>query len=1045
MNISALFIRRPVATILIAVAMVVAGAFAYFQLPVAALPDVEFPIISVSASLPGAAPDSMAASVATPLIKQFTLIPAVTSISATSTQGSTSIVLQFDLHRNIDQAAADVQSAIDRTLRQLPPNMTTPPSYRKINPADSPIMLVALQSGTQSLTQLDSYAEDVMSPALSTINGVGEVQVFGAKEYAVRVDVDPQALTARNIGIDQLTTAISSSNSISPMGTIANQKQQIALESNDDPQNAAQFRQIIIADPDGHPVRLGDVANVKDSVANTLSASTFDGQPAIVLAVFRQPGANTVAVADQVKAALPRFTTDLGASARLNLLNDRSTSIKQAVSDVELTLALTIGLVVLVIFAFLRRVSATVIPALAVPTSLIVTFGAMYLFGLSIDNISLLGLTLAVGLVVDDAIVMLENIVRHIDEGMAPMDAAIKGSGEIGFTIISITISLIAVFLPVLLMGGVVGELLNEFAVVVTIAITASAVISLTLTAMLGARLPPARHEKAKRPKAITERIFDGALAGYRYGLDFCFRFKPLVLLVFVLSIVATSVLFITINKGFLPTEDIGQINISTQARQDISFPAMQALQAQVASVVSKEPFVAHVASSVGGGFGSSTLNKGSLNVQLKPQRPDLNTVLTTLRRDLGKVPGISSFAVPVQNLTLGGRQSASQYQFVVQAENSSDLYVWAQKITAAMAADRTHYADVTNDIQDNALQAELVVDQDKASLLGITQQQLRTSLYSDFGTNQATTIFGSGDSYPVIVELDPTIPWTADDLNQIQVRSTTGTLVPLSSFATVQRKAGQLAISQQGQLPAVTISYNLPPNVSLGAAVDQLQTIKASLSVPASIITQTSGTAQVFQQALGNQVVLIGAAIVVIYLVLGILYESFIQPLTILTGLPAAVMGALATLQLFGFDLSIIAIIGVLMLIGIVKKNAIMMIDFALQRQRAGAAPFDAIREACLIRFRPIMMTTLAALMGTLPIALGLGASSELRQPLGVAVAGGLVVSQVLTLFVTPVIFLYMEDLRAGVVGLIRNVRERLRRRRPIEPEAEEVPAAAE
>ncbi len=567
-----------------------------------------------------------------------------------------------------------------------------------------------------------------MAPALSTINGVGQVQVFGAKQYAVRVEVDPQALNARKIGIDQLTSAVSSSNSISPMGTIANSQQQIALESSDAPQNAAEFRQIIVANPGGHPVRLGDVADVRDSVANTTSASTFDGQPAIVLAVFRQPGANTVAVANQVKAALPRFTADLGASARLNLLNDRSASIEQAVHDVEMTLAITIGLVVLVIFAFLRRVSATVIPALAVPTSLIVTFGAMYLLGLSIDNISLLGLTLAVGLVVDDAIVMLENIVRHIDEGMAPLDAAIKGSGEIGFTIISITISLVAVFLPVLLMGGVVGELLNEFALVVTIAITASAVISLTLTPMLAARLPPARPASKKRNKPFAERVFDGMLAGYRSGLDFCLRYKPAVLVVFLLSVAATTVLFVTINKGFLPTEDLGQINISTQARQDISFPAMQALQSQVAEVVSREPFVAHVASSVGGGFGSSTLNRGSLNVQLKPDRPPLDTVLTTLRRDLGKVPGISSFAVPVQSLTLGGRQSASQYQFVVQAENADDLYVWAQKLTAAMAADRAHYADVTNDIQDNALQAELVVDQDKASLLGITQQQLRTT-----------------------------------------------------------------------------------------------------------------------------------------------------------------------------------------------------------------------------------------------------------------------------------------------------------------------------
>ncbi|HTJ57857.1 MAG TPA: efflux RND transporter permease subunit [Devosiaceae bacterium] len=1013
MNLSAVFIRRPVATILIAVAMVAAGAFAYKLLPVAALPNVDFPVISVSASLPGASPDTMATSVALPLIKQFSTIPAIDTMTAKSSQGSTSIVIQFDLNRDIDQAAADVEAAIARTLKALPTNMTTPPSFRKSNPADAPIMLLALQSDSQSLTQLDGYGEDVISPALSTVNGVGEVQVFGAQDYAVRVDADPNALIARGIGLDQLTTAVGSQNSIAPVGTISNNSQQMAIQANTQPSNAAQFSNLIIAAPNGKPVRLGDVATVKDSVANTQTASWYDGKRAIVLAVFLQPGANTMDVATAVKNMLPKFRQDLGPAAKLSILNDRSTSISEAVSDVEFTLLLTVGLVVLVIFVFLRRISATLIPTLAVPTSIVVTFGVMYLLGFSIDNISLLGLTLAVGLVVDDAIVMLENIVRHIEEGMKPMEAALQGSREIGFTIISITASLVAVFLPVLMMGGVVGEIFNEFAVVVTIAIIASSVISLTLTPMLCARLPAHNpEEEHNKRKPLFERFFDWVLSGYAFALDLCLKAKPVVILVFLASVVGTVFMFQNINKGFLPIEDIGQLQISSQAREDISFPAMVKLQQQVAAIVSKEPFVDHVMSSVGGGFGSSGLNSGSLYVQLKPkdQRVNLDTLLTTLRRDMNKVPGISSVAIPIQDLRLGGRSSRAAYQYTVQAIDRDTLYQWAPKIQAAMAADTAHFADVSTDLEDNALQATLVVDQDKASLLGITAAQLRNSLYYGFGTNQASTIFGTADSYEVIVELDPNIPWTPERLDQIQVKSTSGALVPLSAFVTVKRTNGLLSISQQGQLPAVTLSFNLPPNVSLGTAVDQLDLIKQQIHVPSTIQTTLGGTAQVFQQAMGNMGLLLAAAILTIYIVLGILYESFIHPLTILTGLPAAAMGALLSLDLFHMDLTVIAIIGILMLIGLVKKNAIMMIDFALQRQAAGAPPLEAIRDACLTRFRPIMMTTLAAVMGTLPIAMGTGAAAELRQPLGIVVVGGLLVSQLLTLFITPVIFLYME-----------------------------------
>jgi HAE1 family hydrophobic/amphiphilic exporter-1 len=1009
MNFSALFIRRPVATILLAIALVGAGLFAYRFLAVAALPEVDFPVITVSASLPGASPDTMANSVATPLIKQFSTIPSIQLMTSSSVQGSTSIVIQFDLSRDIDQAAADVQAAIARTLRQLPANMTTPPSYRKVNPADAPILILALQSDTMSLPALDDFGEDIISPALSQVEGVGQVQVFSAAKFAVRAEVNPTALAALGIGIDQVTSAVAAANSIAPVGTLSGPSQTLAIQANNQMTDAKEFRQIIIATPNGKPVRLGDVSRVIDSVANTQTTSSYDGKPALVLGVFRQPGANTVDVVKRIKEMLPQFRENLGPAGNLAVLIDRSTSIVQAVDDVQLTLALTIGLVALVIFLFLRRLSATVIPVLAVPISLIATFAVMYLLGFSIDNISLLGLTLAVGLVVDDAIVMLENIVRHIEEGMKPFEAALAGSREVGFTIVSITISLVAVFLPVLLMGGVVGRIFNEFAMVVTISIAASALISLTLTPMLCARLPALRH--APLPHGDDE-IGKGGLTGiYRVALDFCLRAKPLVLLVFLGTLALSAYLFVVSPKGFLPQEDISQLQVSTQARQDISFDDMVALQAKVAAAFRAKPYVDHMISIVGGGFGSSTANTGRMFVALKPksERPGLDAILDDLRKTMGQIPGISTFVTPIQNLRLGGVSSASQYQFVVQGIDRTALLAWSSKLSDAMQRDQSFFADVTTDVQDNAPQAQLVVDTDKAQLLGISSDQLRNSLYNGFGTNQASTIYKTGDSYEVIVEYDQDIPWTA--------------------VAKVERVAGLLSVNQVGQLPAVTISFNLPTGVSLGQATDEINVIKQQLQLPATIATSFSGTAQVFQDAAANQGLLLLAAILTIYIVLGILYESFIHPLTILTGLPSAVVGALLTLRIFGFDLSVIAIIGMLMLIGIVKKNAIMMIDFAIVRQRAGATPFEAIRHACLVRFRPIMMTTMAAIMGSVPIALGLGASAELRQPLGVAVVGGLIVSQALTLFITPVIYLYMEQLSSGTKRLGAYVRG-LRRR---------------
>ncbi len=1048
MNVSETFIRRPVATILLSLALTFAGLFAYRFLPVAALPTVDFPTISVSAQLPGASPETMSTSVATPLIKEFSTIPAISTISATNYQSFTSITIEFDLNRNIDQAAADVQSAIARTLRRLPAEMTTPPSYRKLNPADAPVLLLALQSDTQPLSKLDAFAQTVISPALSTINGVGQVQIYGTQKYAVRIQLDPNALAARGIGVDEIQTAVASANANTPVGTVTGNAQNLTIQANTQLRNADAFRDIIVAVRNNNPVRLGDVARVIDSVENTEIASWYDGKRALVLAVQRQPDANTVDVVDRVKAMLPKFQEELGPTADIHVMLDRSASIREAVHDVQLTLGLTIVLVVLVIYLFLGRLAATLIPGVAVPISIIATFGAMYLLGYSIDNISLLGLTLAVGLVVDDAIVMLENIIRHVEEGMTPFEAALTGSAEIGFTIVSITISLVAVFIPVLLMGGVVGRIFNEFAMVVTISIAASALISLTLTPMLAARLPagPA-HGQGK--KNLFERGFDRVQAGYRVLLDLCLRFRFTTFLIFAASVGLTAWMFAAIPKGFFPTEDIGQLSISTEARQDVSFPAMTGLQRQAEEILKRAPYVAHVVSRVGSNGFTGTANAGSFFVELKPkdQRPPLPQVLADLRRQLAGVPGLSSFITPVQNLRLGGRQSKSQYQFVVQGLNKEELDTWSVRLADAMSRDGSTYTGVATDLQNTALQATVKIDRDKARALGISADQIRSTLYTGFGTRQVSTIYETADSYQVITEFDPRLGWTADRLDLIRIRApANGKLVPLSTIAQVVRTAGPLSINQLGQLPAVTISFDTPAGISLGDAVSRINAIKAELNVPTTISTTFAGTAKVFQDALANQGLLLAAAIVTIYIVLGILYESFVHPLTILTGLPAAAVGALGALELFGLDLSVIAIIGILMLIGIVKKNAIMMIDVALVKQREeSAAPYDAIREACLLRFRPIMMTTLAALMGTIPIAVGAGAGSELRQPLGIAVVGGLLVSQLLTLFITPVLYLYMDQLSQGTGRLVRRLGGKGKAATPAAPQAEPQPAFRE
>jgi HAE1 family hydrophobic/amphiphilic exporter-1 len=1027
MNISEFCIRHPVATTLMSAALVVSGSFAYMFLPVAALPRTEFPVVNVSAALPGASPDTMANAVATPLIKQFSAIAGIDSISSTSSQGTVSIAIQFELNRDIDSAAADVQSAIARVQKQLPAEMTDPPSYRKVNPADAPILLLTLSSEIAPLQDMDAFAQQVISPALSTIDGVAQVQVFGSQKYAVRVQLNPDALAARGIGVDEVQAAITAANANTPIGSLKNTKQSLTIQAQTELSNADQFRNIIVATRNGRPMRLGDLAVVTDSVEDNQTASWYNGTRAILLGVFRQPEANTVQVVDRIKALLPSFESQLPRGAALNVLNDRSTSIRDAVHDVQLTLALTIALVIMVIFLFLRKVSATVIPALAVPISLIATLGAMYLLNFSIDNISLLGLTLAVGLVVDDAIVMVENIHRYMEEeGLDSFEAALKGSREIGFTIISISISLVAVFIPVLMMGGIIGRIFNEFAVVVTVSIVASAFVSLTLTPMLAAKiLPKPESAGAERTgwSAHFERGFEAVLRGYDRTLKLSLRHKPWMLVLFFATLAGTAWLLVVTPKGLFPQEDIGQLSVSTEARQDVSFEAMVGLQQQVAAAYLKSPYVASVAPTVGG----TALNAGKMYVELKPrgERPALQKVLSDLRRDTANIAGIRTVAVPVQNLRIGGRSSKAEYQFVLQGLNRPQLYEWSQKMADAMSRDPL-FADVNSDLQVNATQATLVVDKDKASSLGITAAQLRSTLYSGFGSRQVSTIYGTGDSFSVVMEFNEKANWTTAELPDVRIRNSSGKLVPIGSFARIERTAGSLTINQLGQLPAVTLSFNLPAGVSLGQAVTRIDELKAAQKFPATLTTGFAGNAKTYQDSVANQGILLMAAVVTIYIVLGILYESYIHPFTILTGLPSAVIGALIALRLFGMDLSLIAVVGLLMLIGIVKKNAIMMIDVALTTQREGKAPADAIYQAALLRFRPIMMTTLAALLGVLPIAVGIGAGAELRQPLGVALVGGLLVSQLVTLYMTPTLYVYMEQLAGGARNLVRRIGKR-------------------